>query len=325
MLLLAVLWANPNNNRSKHESPFPSTSNVLAQVAALPKDMGKKAPSLKEIYSRSTQDTTFVLPSSEEVVAFESLLNDSISGAFSPATFESKWNELGWNLIFPANENMVVIEELPTQRRGRGLYALRIEVVDPFMLQAPHRFYDTDTGVISRKLFEENAVQAGAWNTVSRKQYDMAHRRGSFFNAFTRCIVKNYPDIINFQIHGFAISKRKGDRAESPNTLAIISNATRSPDQMTKSFASQMKSLFGKDRVWLFPVETAELGATSNKQASVMQQRGNGKFLHIEMAKSFREDLMSSASDRGALYRAFRAAINKRGSLAKTDRKMEAN
>jgi hypothetical protein len=88
------------------------------------------------------------------------------------------------------DQQMVIIEEHQSRRSGRGLYAIRIPVVDPIMVQAPHRFFDTKTGVITKQLFQRQNIQAAAWNTVHRKHYDMAHQSRSFFNSFTRVMIE---------------------------------------------------------------------------------------------------------------------------------------
>lgn len=254
-------------------------------------------PTLKSIYRRSAKEALVDTPSPNEIAVFEKLLKASFDVSFEN---DRQWKELGWILTRDLENGWVVIEESDSQRRGRGLFAIRTKRVNPIMIQATHRFFDTGTGVITRKLFKEHPVQAAAWNTVHRSEYDVAHQSRSFFNAFTRVLIETYPALVNFQIHGFDASKR-----QSPDTLAIVSNATRYPNQMTKDFAGVMKQNYGSDRVWLFPLETAELGATTNKQASVMREQGNQNFIHVEMSKSMRESLKGSLEDRSKLYSSF--------------------
>jgi len=333
-LLSGALWIvsqTPDSARARNPQPpnmvkaksIRATTPAQSVSTAPPKSTNQPA-SFKEIYQRSSKNASFAIPLSEEIDAFESLLNGSIKTSFAVENLQSHWRALGWNLqIFP-DRGFVVIEEVSAQRRGRGLYAFRIAAVDPVMLQAPHRFFDTDTGVISRQLFEDKPIQAAAWNTVHRKEYDMAHRSRGFLNAFTRTVVKQYPSIVNFQIHGFDASKHGNKNGESTTTLAIISNGTRSPDRMTKDFTLQMKASFGKDRVWLFPLETGELGATKNVQASVMRHQGSAGFLHVELAKEFRDRLVGSRKDRTALYDVFAATTPNQGGLAKTREPGEA-
>jgi hypothetical protein len=69
-----------------------------------------------------------------------------------------------------------------------------------------------------------------------------------------------------------------------------------------------MKTRFGKDRVWLYPFETRELGATTNEQASVMRAQGNRNFIHVEMAKPLRDQLLRLPAVQSRLYDAFRTA-----------------
>ena len=93
--------------------------------------------------------------------------------------------------------------------------------------------------------------------------------------------------------------------------MAIVSNATRFPNSLTKGAARKLKSLWGEDQVWLFPLETSDLGATTNTQAALMRTVGNTQFIHIEMAKELRDELASSASKREKLFDAIAPVVAK--------------
>lgn len=294
-------------------SPEPQEPATLVETKSKPQPQSSEtfsesAPNLNSIFRRSIDSTEFSMSIGEEVKAFEKLLRESVDQSFASEETKSNWRELGWVVHFMEDQQMVIIEEHQSRRSGRGLYAIRIPVVDPIMVQAPHRFFDTKTGVITKQLFQRQNIQAAAWNTVHRKHYDMAHQSRSFFNSFTRVMIEKYPELVNFQVHGFDASKREGAQAESAATLAIVSNATRSPNKLTKRFAREMKTRFGKDRVWLYPFETRELGATTNEQASVMRAQGNRNFIHVEMAKPLRDQLLRLPAVQSRLYDAFRTA-----------------
>ena len=250
------------------------------------------------------------MPIDAEVRAFEKLLKESIDESFANEKTLLKWRSLGWVVHVFEQKQIVVLEERDSRRCGRGLYAIRTSVVDPIMVQAPHRFFDTDTGVIAKQLFQRQPVQAAAWNTVHRKHFDVAHQSRSFFNAYTKVLTEKYPDMVNFQVHGFDASKREAMQTESGSTLAIVSNATRTPNRMTKEFAREMKTHFGKERIWLYPQETRELGATTNEQASVMRAQGNQSFIHVEMSKELRDRLVNSPDEQKNLYGAFRSVFD---------------
>ncbi len=249
---------------------------------------------------------SFEAPLLDEVSAFEKLLVESVRLNFASERLEERWKSLGWRVHFNREKEYVVIEESESQRRGRGLFAIRLTATDSVMIQAPHRFFDTGTGTITCKLFEDFPCKAAAWNSVHRNQFDIAHESRSFFNSFTRVLTADGTKLTNVQIHGFDASKRTGKSGqEAPRTLAIVSNATRYPTQQTKRFAQAMKATFGKEKVWLFPQETLALGATTNQQASVMRQQGSSSFLHVELSKPFRTRLIESEEARSQLYSVF--------------------
>ena len=295
-------------------SPEQQVSAKVVTQESKPQSKAKKAIpkstlTLARIFRRSIGSSEFSMPIEEEIRAFEKLLKDSIGESFANEQTVLKWKRLGWVVHVFEDKQLVIIEEHQSRRSGRGLYAIRTSVVDPIVVQAPHRFFDTDTGVIAKQLFERQQIQAAAWNTVHRKHFDIAHQSRSFFNAFTKVMTEKYPDIVNIQVHGFDATKRQGFHPEAASTLAIISNATRSPNRMTKNFARELKTLFGKDRVWLYPTETHELGATTNEQASVMRAQGSQKFIHVEMSKTLRDQLLKSPGKQSRLYEAFRTTL----------------
>jgi len=263
--------------------------------------------SLKTLFSASTskKNQHFEPHSVAEVNRFAELLRLELDGQ----AHSDDWFAQGWVVYRNVLPNSFVIAEHKSRRVGRGLYVVRTGRAVPIMLQAPHRFFDQKTGVITRKLFEERAIRAAAWNTMHRRKFDVAHETNSFFNAFTTVITERYPGAVNVQLHGFDNSDTKNIAGNDKAALAIVSNATRFPDARTKRLTRALKSNWGRDRVWLFPHETRELGATTNTQAALMRKSGNENFIHIELAKEVRDELAKSKRKRAELLNVLNSSI----------------
>ena len=216
--------------------------------------------------------------------------------AFSPLIkfdLVQDWKRLGWELIELHGRDVVVIRESPGHLQGRGMYAIRRRSSSRFVIQAPHRFFDEKTGIITRKLFAENDFLAAAWNSSHRNQIDLAHQRRHYFNAFTAALADGSTNVI--QLHGFA-GQNKSKKVQ--RTKIILSDSTRFPARHAMQTAVRLKELLGRQQVRLFPIEINELGGTKNSQAAFLRSIGVPKFLHVEMASEFRRQLANSASRR---------------------------
>jgi hypothetical protein len=194
---------------------------------------------------------------------------------------------------------LVAIVESPDRREGRGIYVIRLDSLSPLALQAPHRFYDTKSGLLTRYCFEENDIWIAAWNTVHRDSVDLAHRRDHFFNAMTRALVTLDRSMVVTQIHGFDARKRQ---PAARSASVVISDTTQQPGPLVRQIASAQKDLVGPDKVRLFPLEVSELGGTLNQQARVFRQAGKPGFLHLEMSRELREELAGNASMRARFF-----------------------
>ncbi len=269
-----------------------------------------RTESLRKVYSQSaaSENQHFEPWASQEVEQFEQLLRQELDSD-KPSPTASQWLDLGWVVYRNVSQGTVFIAEHKSRRVGRGLYAIRTTTAKAIMLQAPHRFFDQMTGVIARKLFDEHTVRAAAWNTMHRSKFDVAHQDNSFFNVFTKVTTEVYPDLMNVQLHGFDNSDVRATISQPEKPLAIVSNATGFPSGATKRLARELKSLWGSNRVWLFPHETRELGATTNAQGSLMRKSGNKNFFHVELAREIRDQLTKSKKKRTELFRVFSSSL----------------
>ena len=232
---------------------------------------------LEQLLSRSIAETRYEPSTKEEISRFEDLLLHTLADRNTLPELEKQWSIEGWELIHWTNEDhsFIAICEQEQELKGRGFYVVRINSKSNLVLQAPHRFYDMGSGTIVSKLFQENDCQAAAWNTVHRRQFDLAHRRDSFLNAFTRAIVEFNDESIVVQIHGFENDKQKGVARAAE---LIVSNATEYPGRIAREASLRFKENFGRDNVRLYPLEVRQLGGTKNEQARVVYEIGQRRF-----------------------------------------------
>ena len=161
-------------------------------------------------------------------------------------------------------------------------------------------------GSSHRKLFTEHDCRAAAWNTVHRKQYDLAHRRNHFINAFTRALIKFDSETVIVQLHGFANENQKGSAATAE---IILSDTTQYPGRLVRTVAVGLKQNFGTQWVRLYPLEVSRLGGTQNEQGCVARQQGSVGFLHIELNKNVREKLAEFPSQRARFYESLSSSV----------------
>jgi hypothetical protein len=256
---------------------------------------------LEQLLKRSIGKATFESPTKDDITRFETLLLETLHEPEHRSELATQWANAGWELVHWTvnDQSLLAICEQEHELRGRGLYVIRVNSESNLVLQAPHRFYDMGSGTIVSKLFQENDCRAAAWNTVHRKQVDLAHCPDSFLNAFTRAMLNYNAQSIVVQIHGFENDNQKG-RARSAKM--IVSNATEYPGRTAREATIRFKEDFGGDNVRLYPLEVRQLGGTKNEQASAVYEMGSVGFLHLELNKKFREQLQNSEALRTAFF-----------------------
>ena len=246
----------------------------------------KKQPTLLEnVLKQSIEKAQFQPPTQDQLRAFETRLIATLALKDDWQQSEPEWEAAGWQLHFDKDSGYLVIAEADQQRSGRGVYAFRIQSKTKLVLQAPHRFFDRRTGTIVADLFQQHDVRAAAWNTVHRKQVDVAHSSRHFINAFTRAMIAHDSTTTTVQLHGFANDKKTG---ASKLADAIVSDATRFPGRQARIVTMELKESFGREAIRLYPLEVRELGGTKNAQAKLLRSLGTSRFLHVEMNADFR-------------------------------------
>ncbi len=244
----------------------------------------------------------YVSPSIDELKQVKSAFQQELAG--QPAS--DLWNELAIQRI--SLNNVLFFQESVDSLKGRGLFAIRQgSNVRPWLLQAPHATSDKYTGEIAALLFDENKIKAAMWNTVHRKakidnvpgrSADMAHLSGTYWQAVTESFARYQSTGKIIQLHGFDQSKRQS--AAGRDSEIILSAGHRHPPSWVKQVADCLKKSLGTT-ISLYPDDVKELGATTNVQAQLLKNLGFNGFLHIEMSRSMRENLLSNKNLRQRL------------------------
>jgi hypothetical protein len=274
---------------------FPKDELGNVETTAEKSSTGSKR--LNELMKLSIRESVFEYPHPAELDRFEQLLVATLEKNISAEKLNLRWSDEGWNLERwnSGARECFALREADGQLRGRGFFAFQTGHQSNLVLQAPHRFFDLGSGTIVRKMFQESDCFAAAWNTVHRKQFDLAHQDDHFINAFTRAVLKVNADAAIVQIHGFNSDKLSG---LGSTAKVIVSDSTIYPGRIARSTAANLKQTFGQNNVRLFPIEVDQLGGTQNAQANVVLNAGSASFLHLEINQSFRKDLKTTRKKR---------------------------
>ena len=256
---------------------------------------------LAQAYSQAWKDSARIRyepPQQAELEATEELFVRLLEGQ-DPMLLQAIANKGGWILRSKrgAGRSVVVVSEIPTGRRGRGLYAFFDQ--GRHALQAPHVPSDKLTGEILLRYGNDTLPRALAWNTVPRNVADLAHLDGTDLIAFSRAFARVNPNEKILQLHGFDSKRRKTDAAEE--SAAIVSAGHSQPARELRDAVRCMKAkvdpasrLYGDD--------VQELGGTTNSVARALRAVGYRHFIHLELDLSLRERLLEDVKKRQALF-----------------------
>ncbi|MDX1299700.1 MAG: hypothetical protein R3260_15895 [Pseudomonas sp.] len=210
------------------------------------------------------------------------------------------WQKLGFELtlITYQGEKIAALRELPEDKRGRGAYLIRTELVSAPLLQAPHRYFDKHSGTLVMQLFLQGPFKAAAWNTVHRREADLARQQNSYFTAFARALTASLPDSLLIQVHGYSSAQR--NTASGRESQLILSAGHHWPSNRHRLMADCLQQRVS-NKAMLFPVQTRELGGTLNPVASALHEAGFDNFVHLELSASLRQQLSDDAGLSNAL------------------------
>ncbi|MEE9413460.1 MAG: hypothetical protein V3V22_10460 [Methylococcales bacterium] len=245
----------------------------------------------------------FEMPGRDELQQVSNAFRQELSGQST----NHLWRALAIQRI--VQDDLLFFQEATNNLSGRGLFAIHKGTgVNPWLLQAPHAKYDKDTGKIAALIFADGKFKAAMWNSVPRKTRvdnlssaitaDMAHLKGTYWQALTEVFARYSGTGRIIQLHGFRQSKRKS--AAGRDSEIILSAGHYYPPQWVRETAQCLKkSMPGK--ISLYPYDVKELGATTNVQNHLLQAIGFKGFLHIEMSRPMRQELVKSQTLRQLL------------------------
>ncbi len=269
-----------------------------------------RAEGIQSRWERARRDGSYQEPSREELTQAERLFKQTLAAGDNLAELEKAWKALGFELAAVSHKgaDLLVLQEAPGRKTGRGFYVFRRSRSEAIALEAPHSWNDLHTGPIAFRLFEEAPVKAGAWNTVTRKEGDLAHLSSSYFQAFTRAFGESYRTGLVVQLHGFEAAKRTSKIGEEAD--AVLSDGTRNPAGWLLGLGKRLKEKW-TERVRIYPQDVRELGGTTNVQGQLLRSLGNDGFLHIEMARDLRKRMREEPSVRAAFLKCLLESFRK--------------
>lgn len=244
---------------------------------------------LKEAFT----DEAFIMPDHRQLQQFQT--------DFLAALQEKQPNEVHEELAEKSAEVLteklhktiqapfIFLSDSSNKAQGKGFIAIRSDQSKAWFLQAPHAKSDLYTGKIASQLFLEGPFKAAIWNTQPRKRVDMAHQFQSYWQVTTQVFAEYYPQARIIQLHGFATSKRKTTAAK--NMDIIVSAGHNFPPLWVQKVTDCLKEKLPYN-ISLYPYKVSELGATRNSQGQLLRSLGHAGFLHLEMNKKVRKNLL---------------------------------
>lgn len=207
-------------------------------------------------------------------------------------TLQEKWNTLGFEMLRlnEAGKAILVLREGKNQKKGRGFYAFQMGERSN-ILEAPHSFTDLNTREIAIQLFLEHTFAAGAWNTVTREDADMAHLSESYFIVFSRAFARERPNQYLIQLHGF--SEENHDDGTFEPAGMIVSGGTKTLSLHIFQIGTCLKQRVNQDAK-IFPTEIEKLGGTTNAIGRMLRSEKHSGFVHLEMDEGIRRNLSRS-------------------------------
>jgi len=195
-------------------------------------------------------------------------------------------------------EPWLALMEASGSKRGRGFFLFRGNPADSrHLLQAPHRHHDRSTGELQRQLFLEGRFRAAAWNTLHRREVDLARVPHSYFIALARATQEVGAGWV-IQLHGFAKEKRKTVTGRASDLIVSSGHPAGSP--VTRQLAECLRTDL-PFKVVTYPEQVDELGGTRNPVGRALRNMDADRFLHLEMSAEFRDALLDSAGLRRVL------------------------
>lgn len=268
-----------------------------------------RAAGLWEAVEALRADQGEVAGSPERRAAVRSLMTEIVRSAATgvlPRDIVPRASQVG--LRVARHEDLVIV--FSPSSRADGFYAIRTGAGIPdLVLQAPHAWYDLNTGRLAVHLFEAGHGRVLCTNTAHRYRgaspegledpthADVAHRPDSVFQAATLGVVEGLADPLVVQLHGFGSDHR--------GLAAVVSSGSvlqdpRWVEQATRGLRTLLENDAPEGGSGVRTgTHVPELAGTTNAQGNALT--GRARFLHVELSLPVRRQLLSDASGRSAL------------------------
>jgi len=257
------------------------------------------ASEIRVLLYEAKEGGSYVPADVTELEKAESLFLRTLQGE-DTSVLKDEWQTIDFDLIAirEKGKNYLVLQEIPARKEGRGFYLFRANSNSTSVLQAPHSFKDLRTREITFDLILQSDYAAAAWNTVPRDYIennvqidaDMAHLEHTFFISFSRAFARHYTQGDLLQLHGYAQDKRSTDAGKASEL--ILSSGTSMPTNTLLETVACMKQKVSS-KTYAYPLEVDELGGTTNTIGKALRQLGHEGFMHIEINRGIREQLLT--------------------------------
>ena len=284
----------------------------LVMLGICPVEAGH-AKNLYRLYKNALADSVFRIPDTKELHDAQTIFNMLFNGLYTDRLMMlTEKHHFILERVSIGGKLYLIMREEESHKTGRGFYLFPSEPVSGRnALQMPHGVKDIHTGRIGIALFLEGDFNGAALNSVPRhyKQgaetvtADLADFSQSYFIAFSRSYALNFPEGYMIQLHGFSAGKRK-TRAGSESVF-IVSPGIRSRDHVLEKFDRCLENNYGVIS-GLYPLEVRELGGTQNRIGKVLREMGHKRFLHLEINRNMRNQMVKAQHLRGKLIKCIR-------------------
>lgn len=173
-------------------------------------------------------------------------------------------------------------------RPGWALLVVRLGNASPWILEAPHPWYDLGTGDLTEKLFLESDARAAVFATTHRAlgpETDAAHAVEGTFHTVTLALVESMEEPVVVQIHGFGPGHTDADAVVGGWGADALAN-------------SLVAAGWGAVDGSVVPA----LGGRTN--VTVRALTGRAPVAHLELSKARRKALRREPADRAVLWTA---------------------
>ncbi len=250
------------------------------------------ADNLWSTVDKARRDAPFSDLSPGDRLDTQSLMMDLFAVAPSgevPADLVTRAAHLGLHLR--VEEDQVLLwgaKDVP-----QGVFVVRLGAAPALVLEAPHAWFDQDTGRLVAALFESGAARGAFFNQGHRfggpggeeseaVPPDVAHRPASLFQAATLGAARGLSNPLVVQIHGFA--PREGQ------SVVVSAGSALQPSRIEQELMAALQGVMGDIGPVVDGATLPELAGTKNIQGRGLSS--TAAFLHLELSPSARAALL---------------------------------